>query len=223
MERENRPSPSVSATIFKIGTIKKGNDGNMWVIKENANGVKRWTKQTSKQTAKQTSKRNSKRNSKTNSKTNVVSNKNISINYIDIIDNIKDLHAGHMRDENEKLIPEYQEAAKKWREYLKPAFEELLEYGIVAFLYPLGRSWIDSAWEDVGKRIGTTKKIIDFYKNYGFTVNPKLEKETDIFSFILHIDNLPFIFYMAPSATTTQLYLKFNLENRQTKVLQDFD
>jgi len=38
----SRPSPSESATLFKIGTIKKGNDGNLWIISEASNGVKRW-------------------------------------------------------------------------------------------------------------------------------------------------------------------------------------
>ena len=41
---EKRPSPSDSATLFKTGSKKKGNDGNMWMVKENKNGVKRWTK-----------------------------------------------------------------------------------------------------------------------------------------------------------------------------------
>ena len=42
--KKNRPSPSDSATIFKVGTKKKGNDGNMWIIKKNKNGVNRWSK-----------------------------------------------------------------------------------------------------------------------------------------------------------------------------------
>lgn len=42
--REKRPSPSESATLFKVGTIKTGNDGNKWIIVENNNGVKRWQK-----------------------------------------------------------------------------------------------------------------------------------------------------------------------------------
>ena len=40
----NRPSPIESATLFKIGTIKKGNDNNLWIIVENKNGTKRWQK-----------------------------------------------------------------------------------------------------------------------------------------------------------------------------------
>jgi hypothetical protein len=46
-----RPSPNESATLYKIGTKKSGNDGNKWIITENINGVKRWKlykKQTSK-------------------------------------------------------------------------------------------------------------------------------------------------------------------------------
>ncbi len=39
-----RKGPSQSATLFKKGTIKKGNDGNRWVIIANARGVQRWQK-----------------------------------------------------------------------------------------------------------------------------------------------------------------------------------
>ena len=42
--RASRPSPSESATKFKVGTKRKGNDGNRWVVKENKNGTKRWVK-----------------------------------------------------------------------------------------------------------------------------------------------------------------------------------
>ena len=39
-----RKAPSQSATLFKKGTIKKGNDGNRWVVVTNARGVQRWHK-----------------------------------------------------------------------------------------------------------------------------------------------------------------------------------
>ena len=42
--KKDRPSPSESATQFKEGTKKKGNDGNMYIIAVNKNGVKRWKK-----------------------------------------------------------------------------------------------------------------------------------------------------------------------------------
>lgn len=41
---KTRKGPFESATKFKVGTKKKGNDGNMWKIVENKNGIKRWKK-----------------------------------------------------------------------------------------------------------------------------------------------------------------------------------
>lgn len=43
--RASRPSPSCSATLFKIGTVRLGNDGNLWKIRNNSAGVRRWVKQ----------------------------------------------------------------------------------------------------------------------------------------------------------------------------------
>ena len=39
-----RPSPTQSATLFQVGQKKKGNDGNMYQVVTNKNGVKRWKK-----------------------------------------------------------------------------------------------------------------------------------------------------------------------------------
>ena len=41
---KDRPSPSESATGFPEGTVKTGNDGNQWIIRQNKKGVKRWVK-----------------------------------------------------------------------------------------------------------------------------------------------------------------------------------
>ena len=41
---KSRPSPGVSATSFSVGHKKKGNDGNMWIITTDKNGIKRWQK-----------------------------------------------------------------------------------------------------------------------------------------------------------------------------------
>lgn len=43
-----RKAPSKSATLFKNGVIKKGNDGNNWIIVTNKNGVRRWQNVTKK-------------------------------------------------------------------------------------------------------------------------------------------------------------------------------
>ena len=37
-----RKSPTQSATLYKVGTKKKGNDGNTWIVVMNKNRVKRW-------------------------------------------------------------------------------------------------------------------------------------------------------------------------------------
>jgi hypothetical protein len=39
-----RKAPTTSATLFKKGTVKKGNDGNKWIIVNDQRGVKRWQK-----------------------------------------------------------------------------------------------------------------------------------------------------------------------------------
>ena len=42
MSKTTRPSPSASATLYAVGTKKKGGDGNIWIIKEDKNKNKRW-------------------------------------------------------------------------------------------------------------------------------------------------------------------------------------
>lgn len=37
-----RKSPDVSATLFEVGTIDTGNDGNKWIVNKTKNGTKRW-------------------------------------------------------------------------------------------------------------------------------------------------------------------------------------
>jgi hypothetical protein len=43
-EKKSRPSPSQSATLFAVGTVRKGNDRHMYQVKETKNKVKRWFK-----------------------------------------------------------------------------------------------------------------------------------------------------------------------------------
>ena len=40
--KKDRPSPSESAKTYDLGTTKRGNDGKMWTVVANKNGVKRW-------------------------------------------------------------------------------------------------------------------------------------------------------------------------------------
>jgi hypothetical protein len=41
-KRSERPSPSASAAEQRIGTIKRGNDGQMYIVKSDKNRIKRW-------------------------------------------------------------------------------------------------------------------------------------------------------------------------------------
>ena len=66
-----RKSPTQSATLYKVGTKKIGNDDNMWIIVENTNKIKRWQlyrKKSSKKASKKSSKKSSKKASKKSSK-----------------------------------------------------------------------------------------------------------------------------------------------------------
>jgi hypothetical protein len=62
-----RKSPLQSATLFKIGTKKEGNDGNKWIVVKTSNNVKRWklfrkpSKKPSKKILKKPSKKSSKK------------------------------------------------------------------------------------------------------------------------------------------------------------------
>ena len=47
-----RQSPAESATLFPVGTVKMGNDGNYWIITMTKNNIKRWTKDSSKEPSK---------------------------------------------------------------------------------------------------------------------------------------------------------------------------
>jgi hypothetical protein len=44
MSTDTRKAPTASATLFKRGTVKKGNDGNKWSIVVDTRGVQRWQK-----------------------------------------------------------------------------------------------------------------------------------------------------------------------------------
>lgn len=44
MVSKTRKAPTASATLFKRGTIKIGNDGNKWSIVADTRGVQRWQK-----------------------------------------------------------------------------------------------------------------------------------------------------------------------------------
>jgi hypothetical protein len=58
-----RKSPTESATLYKVGTKKNGNDGNVWIVSENINNVKRWKLFRKPSTKKSSTKKSSKKKS----------------------------------------------------------------------------------------------------------------------------------------------------------------
>jgi hypothetical protein len=54
MASTTRKAPTASATLFKKGTVKTGNDGNKWMIMRDMRGVQRWKKISSSMKAKVT-------------------------------------------------------------------------------------------------------------------------------------------------------------------------
>jgi hypothetical protein len=66
---KTRKGPSESATKYKVGTRKLGNDGNVWIVKKAVNGVQRWAK----------IKNNSIKKIKSKSKNKTVSKKDLSL------------------------------------------------------------------------------------------------------------------------------------------------
>jgi len=69
-----RKAPSKSATLFNNGTIKQGNDGNMWVIVTTSNGIRRWKKVADSSSYSSSSNKATKKN-KSKTKSNKKSNR----------------------------------------------------------------------------------------------------------------------------------------------------
>ena len=78
VKTEKRKSPTESATKYKIGTTKLGNDGNMWVIISTQSGTHRWKKIASNTTKKSTTNKKTRQTSNRESKTKD-KEKNISL------------------------------------------------------------------------------------------------------------------------------------------------
>ena len=123
MEKE-RPSPTKSATLYNIGTIKKGNDGNKYIIVENKNGVKKWQKH--KKESKKISKKVSKKKSK----------KNLSL--FKLIYNIKEV--------NEKDFNKIALKNETYKILVTKVIPEINKLKIKTFIVPLPLSDNDIYW-----------------------------------------------------------------------------
>ena len=131
-----RKSPTQSATLYKVGTKKIGNDGNRWIIVSTATGVHRWQlfKKLNEQPAKKskvtnTSKKNSKKNSKNNSKKN--SKKTIVVKRKSPINKAENFEIGKKQigvDGNTWIVAEMANGIKKWKLHRKSSTVGKIKY-----------------------------------------------------------------------------------------------
>jgi len=161
-----RPSPTSSATLYKVNTKKKGNDNNTWIVTENKNGIKRWKlyKKVSKKASKKVSKKASKKVSKKASKI------------------FSDLFFGFTPITEKKLenIISENENSKKIHNILKnKIIPEINNIGIETFIIPLLLSDTNVYWSDYAPTYienKYNKEIEDNYMYFTFYLNNQGDK-----------------------------------------------
>jgi hypothetical protein len=172
---KTRPSPSESAILYDVGTEKVGNDGHIWRIVESVKGTKRWQKVINKLNDEER-----------------------------LINNVEDLKENFMYYEDDDGKKKYQddlaESSKKWALYFRPAFEELVKFGIIAFMYPTGFRFTDYASEDTIRKL-LNVKYKKYYKKYW---GKEIKSEEDIFT-------MPYMYYLAQFNDKNDVYIKHNL------------
>lgn len=181
MPPKSRPSPSESSTQFSLGVQKKGNDGNTWIVVSNKNGVHRWKKI---------------------DKSDNKSAKVLYDNKEQFIDMLKSYELS--KAEHDKITLK----SDVWAEYLKPAAKQLMDEGILLFIYPMGYYWTDNTEEDLEDYVQNNKSIISFFeKYYNIKINTKSEYFYD------ELDKLPIMYYLA--TTSDDIYIKHNLPKKE--------
>lgn len=137
----SRPSPTNSATLYKTGTKKTGNDGNIWQVKETKTGVKRWKLfKKGYKTSKKTSKKSSKKNSKTSKKSSKK-----------FMNEFRDLFYGFKKISEKKLfeiVSTSKPNIKKTILNLQKMFEEFRTHNYNTYIVPLPLSDNNIYWAD---------------------------------------------------------------------------
>lgn len=198
-----RKSPPYPANKCK-NMEKKGNDGKIWISKPYKKDIYRWVLKETKKPKKNPIKMSAK---------------------YKFIHNKKDLKASFMyyipEEHKDKSNPEkYKEynitaynGAIKYASYVQKAFEDLYNHGIIAFIYPTGSFFIDWAWEDTENKIKNMLGRDKYMKKHW---NEGYEEDKDGYP------NVPYMFYMCPSETMNEIYIKHALPTKeQKKVVYD--
>jgi hypothetical protein len=137
-----RQGPSESATIFPVGTIKRGNDGNNWIIIQTKNS-KRWSKvnKTKKKNNQENNQENNQKNNQTKTKKHII----------------------HKSKKNDISVDKLRQLLKKYNASFNGSKENMAQK-----LFRLRRATIESAdleliynLLDKGQKIKATKLIQD--------------------------------------------------------------
>lgn len=136
IKKKVRPSPETSATLYKVDTKKTGNDGNIWKVVENTNGVKRW-----KLDRKKTSKSGTKEK-KTKSKDTKKGNKK-KISALDFYDVI---HVDETEFKN--ICKKSNQLVQDTIDHVIKLIVDLRKLGKIAHLIPLPISSNGIYWSD---------------------------------------------------------------------------
>jgi len=163
--KEDRPSPSHSATLYGVGEQLEGNDGNMWEIIQTSNGIHRWSKVKDLSIVKKFSKtkRSNKQNNKPSNKQDI--NQKIINIMTDIIkEKIK------LKEYNDYWYRNNESSKfNKNEEYLFMKFiEKMIEEDNLQMAEPM----------DFHDKVGPFNSLIDFKNNFA---------EIDRYWFIVHI------------------------------------
>ena len=238
IDRSQRPSPSVSATLFSEGTTGWGNDKNQWIVVTNTNGVKRWKKinnQTKK--TKSAKSRSTKSRSRRTSKKKTTKSRSRRKSRKQTLR----IEAYQKQEKNEKIYITDQ-ATKKANVSSKKLVDN--KEDLKAYFLQDETGKIDKEVLETSKKWGnyfkpafeelTQHGIISFIYPTGSVfvddaeadTQSKIAKSDKIVKFIenywgIHInrqgdyyysmENVPAIWYLFPGTKATQVYVKFNL------------
>lgn len=183
-----RKSPSNSATLYKVGTIKVGNDGNKWIITENKNNVNKWQlykKSSKKCVAKKSSKNGvAKKSSKKSVAKISIENGGAKKPKRKFLISLDTFFGFKVVSEKQlaKIISKDSNISKIYKILIKKIIPAIKKFGIDTYIIPLPLSKDDKYWSDYASAyinytydkefMDSNKVHFTFYLNHdGNTIN----------------------------------------------------
>jgi len=116
-----------------------------------------------------------------------------------------------MKTESGNIKPKMVKSAKKWGEIVTPAFKELFDNGIIAFVYPMSDYFIDSAESDAIELLQNWSGLDEYMKKkWKITHEEKIDIEKIV----------PFMYYFMSDDKTEVLTIRDHIINeKQSKIV----